>query len=233
MNGCDFLLQDTTIIKHLANALTAWCMFQILLIQNGDGPWKCHLDPGSTERTLVISYSISSFHEDGDQVCPTDCCVPKEQTIRWLNKQLLNKWTGPDRGSPMHYTTKKMKWEKALSCLIALWEKKVWNENKTHHLLLLHLQEQSKTLPQVLLPDRGVPFIGHLDLKPRNCLAQTCSFIVCFFSIIKSCCLLSLYKQLSHWPSFFSPQAGTPSRSPSRLSPGSLFPSVTLTAVPD
>lgn len=112
-------------------------------------------------------------------------------------------------------------------------KKKVWNENKTHHFLLLHLQEQSKTLPQVLLPDRGVPFIGHLDLKPRNCLAQTCSFIVCFFSIIKSCCLLSLYKQLSHWPSFFSPQAGTPSRSPSRLSPGSLFPSVTLTAVPD
>lgn len=89
----------------------------------------------------------------------------------------------------MHYTAKKTK-KKSLHWLTVTRKREVWNENTILHLLPPHLQQQTPS--QFPVPDIGIPFFGHIDLKPQNHVAQTLAFIVCFFSISKSCGLLSL-----------------------------------------
>lgn len=69
-----FYYKIQSIIKYLTNAFNASHFSgrtELVLAK------KCHLDIRSKERTLMICYSISVFHEDRDQVCLLTAVFPK------------------------------------------------------------------------------------------------------------------------------------------------------------
>lgn len=69
---------------------------------------------------------------------PAHCCVPNNQTIRRLNKQLLTEWTSPKEVLCI-LQLRKLSEKKSLSCLTILGGKKeVWNKDTIHHLLPHH-----------------------------------------------------------------------------------------------